>query len=376
MWGHATSAERYLALCDLGQRLRSQRPDLNLFTTVTSAVPDIAPPDGCPVPLRLTSDHPLAVRQFLDHWQPDLCLWTGGNLMPNLICTAGERDLPMILADLGESDLPRRRPAWLADVTRPCLEQFTAVMANSPAAAAQLRRIGLPGERITVTARLRSGASPPACPESVVAATSQDLAGRPVWLAAHVRAEEIDAILSAHRDALRLLHRLVLVVVLAEPQDNDRLRARLAESGLRHADWYQGDRIGEETQVLMSENSGDLGLWYRVAPLSFMASSLSTGAGGCSPFEAAALGSAVLYGPNVRHHTDAYERLAAAGAARAVRDARSLAKAVVQLAAPDQAAAMALAGWQTITESATLTDLLVEMIQDQLDRRERRDAGA
>lgn len=375
VWMHATSPERYLALRDLGARLRVQRPEVNLLITVNASVPVAAAMRSEPAPQPLLSDHPLSVRGFLDHWKPDLCLWTGGDLMPNLICQAAERGTAMLLADLAAEDLPRRA-GWLTDVTRPCLERFDAILTVSVAAAAHLRRLGLPGLRVEAHSRLLMGVSPPSCPDTALNAATQALAGRPLWLAAYLQPEEFAPVLAAHRDALRFHHRLLLVAVPAESEDSGALTEAADAAGLRHADWHSGDPIGEEVQILICDDSADLGLWYRMAPVTFMAGSLTPRSTGHSPFAATALGSAVLYGPNVSAHAAAYARLAQARAARTVRGAESLAQAVAQLSAPDQAAAMALAGWDTITESAALTDHLVDMIQDLLDQKEARDARA
>ncbi|TDK46207.1 3-deoxy-D-manno-octulosonic acid transferase [Antarcticimicrobium luteum] len=375
IWMHATSPERHLALRDLGARLRAQRPEVNLLITVNASVP-VAAPWRDPVPVPVMSDHPLAVRAFLDHWKPDLCLWTGGDLMPNLISLAADRGTVMVLADLEARDLPRRRAGWLTDLTRPCLERFGAILTASDAAATQLRRLGVSGARIEAHSRLLMGVSPPPCPDTALTAAAQALSGRPLWLAAYLQPEEFAPVLAAHRDALRFQHRLLLVAVPAEPGETGALTEAAGAAGLRFADWHGGDPIGEEVQLLICDDSSDLGLWYRMAPITFMAGSLAGGATGHAPFAAAALGSAVLYGPNIADHAEAYARLAQARAARAVQDAETLAQAVVQLSAPDHAAAMALAGWDTITESAAVTDHLIELIQDLLDRKEARDARA
>jgi 3-deoxy-D-manno-octulosonic-acid transferase len=97
---------------------------------------------------------------------------------------------------------------------------------------------------------------------------------------------------------------------------------------------------------------------------------------GQSPLDAAALGSAILHGPGIHAHRDLYERLTAAGAARAIGTEDALSDAVVDLSAPDKAARMALAGWQSVTESAATTDTLMEKVQDLLDQREDSHAGA
>lgn len=376
VWMHATSPERYLALRDLGARLRAQRPDVHLLLTVNASVPVADRTRHEPAPIPLLSDHPVAVRGFLEHWQPDLCLWTGDDLMPNAICQAAERGTVMVLADLAVEDLPRRRTGWLTDLTRPCLERFDTILTVSVPAAAQLRRLGVTGVRIEAHSRLLMGVSPPPCPETALVAATQALAGRPLWLAAYLQPEEIAPILAAHRDALRFQHRLLLVAVPAEPEDTGTLIEAAGAAGLRYADWHSGDAIGEEVQLLICDDTSDLGLWYRMAPVTFMAGSLAGAGGGHSPFSATALGSAVLYGPYVANHAEAYARLEQAKAASPVRDAESLAQAVVQLSAPDHAAAMALAGWDTITESAALTDHLVDMVQDLLDQKEARDARA
>ncbi|SFT99362.1 3-deoxy-D-manno-octulosonic acid transferase [Sedimentitalea nanhaiensis] len=371
VWAHATNRARYSALCDLGMRLRSLQPDLHFLITYDAARFGSAPAplEGCDRLVMLGPDQAGAARAFLDKWQPNLMLWTGSDLMPTLIGVAAARKLPMILLDIGETDLSTRRHKWFFDSTRSCLNRFDAILASSPASAALLHRMGVSAPDIRTTDRLHNSATPPHCSDEELNDVTKDIAGRPVWLAAHLRTDEFEQVLTAHRAALRLLHRLLLVVVTDRDADTDALKQRLATMNLRSIDWDTGDAIDDNTQVVVSRDEDNLGLWYRLAPLTFMAGSLVPGSGGHSPLAAAALGSAVLYGSHVGDHLEAYARLAAAGAARAVRDGDGLAGAVVQLSAPDHAAAMALAGWEVVTEGAHLTDSLVELILEVLENR-------
>lgn len=296
--------------------------------------------------------------------------------MPNLIEATSEEGIPMILLDVSDAEFPTRRRKWMPDVQRATLNRFDVILANSQEAVAAFERIGVAGPRLSVSARLRNSATPPTCADEELSDATRDIASRPVWLAAHLRTEEFDAVLTAHRTALRLVHRLLLIAVTDRSADADALKDRMAGTGLRSIDWDTGGVIEENTQVVISRDDDHLGLWYRVAPLTFLGRSLSPGATGCSPLEAAALGSAVLYGPHVSAHVESYARLAAAGAARNVRDGESLGSAVIQLSAPDHAAAMALAGWEVVTEDAHLTDGLIDLILDFLDLREAHDARA
>lgn len=378
VWAHATTKTRLSALGNLGVRLKNQRPGLSFLLTTDPELLS-APrrlPDGANWTYPLISDHPNSVAEFLAHWQPDVGLWTGGHLMPNLICTAASQDVPMILLDAEEAEFQSRQHRWFRDLTRTNLMCFQSIITNGPAAAKLLVGFGIPEDKITISSRLSDGGAPMPCDDRALSTVTQSLAGQPVWLAAYVQASEIDAVITAHRNAIRFSHRLLLVIILFDPGDSNALKTALSASGLRHCDWQPGNIIEDNIQVAVAQGPRDLGLWYRAAPLTFIASSLTARSGGRGPFEAAALGSAILYGPHVDDHLGAYSRLAAAGAARTVRDAEGLGSAVVQLIAPDHSATMALAGWEVVTESAQLTDALVDQIQDIMDLRKARHARA
>ncbi|MDK3071595.1 glycosyltransferase N-terminal domain-containing protein [Sedimentitalea sp. JM2-8] len=371
LWAHATTRARYSALCDLSLRLRIFRPELQVLISMEANRFDLPPVplDGCDHIAILPSDHPSTAQEFLAHWSPDLCLWAGADLMPNLIGTASDSGIPMLLLDIDDTDFPFRTRRWLPDPTRTGLNCFNAILANSDAAAAKLRRLGVSQPKISVNAPLRASATPPSCSDEELNDVTRDIANRPVWLAAHLRTEEFDTVLAAHRAALRLVHRLLLIVVIDDSADAEDLKTRLADLGLYSVDWDTGDVVEDVTQVVFSRDQDNLGLWFRVAPLTFMGGSLTPHATESNPLEPAALGSAVLYGPHVQTHAESYARLAAAGAARNVRDGDGMGSAVLQLIAPDHAAAMALAGWDVVTEHARMTDILVDTIQDFLDLR-------
>ncbi len=192
-----------------------------------------------------------------------------------------------------------------------------------------------------------------------------------MWLAARLRAAEVNDILRAHRRAVRMAHRLLLIIVPHDEAEAPAIARAVEAEQMRCANWDAGETLDDNTMVLMAEGPEELGMWYRLAPLAFLGGSLVAGHGGHDPMEAAALGTAILYGPNVGGHLAGYTRLVEAGAARIVRDADSLASALTNLTAPDQAAAMAHAGWDVATASAALVDQVVNEICEELDRKER-----
>ena len=83
--------------------------------------------------------------------------------------------------------------------------------------------------------------------------------------------------------------------------------------------------------------------------------------------EPAALGSAILYGPQSGPHGVAYGRLGAARAARMVASAGDLAQALGDLLSPDRAARQAQAAWAVASEGAEVTHRVMTAIRAIMD---------
>ncbi|MFT6674962.1 MAG: 3-deoxy-D-manno-octulosonic-acid transferase [Sulfitobacter sp.] len=375
LWIHAAEPGNVIAIQDLALRLCTARIGLNILITLpegdapTPPLPsrqDIGRIDQITAP----SEHPQAVAAFLDHWKPDACIWAWGALRPNLILEAAARHCPLVLVDADTRGFDGRRDRWLPDLTRHLLALFSAVLARSDTARKRLVQLGRLRDTIDLTSPLLAGGQALPYVETDLSDLSMAMGGRPVWFAANVLPKEVPVVLSAHRKAMRLSHRLLLILHPASAPDGDAVEKLATSRDFNVLRWGDGGVPDETTQVMVADDAADLGLFFRIAPVSFLGSSLIAGEGGCDPFDAAALGSAVLYGPKVRHFMHSYTRLAAAGAARIVNDADALGTAVSRLIAPDQAAAMAHAGWDVISQGAAVTDQVTDLIQDILDTSE------
>ncbi len=376
LWVHVENPDRMRVVDDFCRRLVQLRPGLSLLLTAPPEV-DVSTWGICVAPLvNLPADQAGAARGFLDHWRPDMAIWIGGGLMPNIITRAEERSIPLILVEASVDVKIAPGGRWLPDISRYTLDCFDKILVTSEDTARQVRRIGVPSGKISVSPPLRVSPNPRPWPEDELIETNHTLAGRPVWLAAWVQDKEFISVLSAHRQAMRMLPRLALVLHVADGLEMAPLSRRLSAMDLRCANWDEGQLIEDSTQVILSSDPEDLGLWHRVSPVTFMASSLERGAGGQDPLNSVALGSAVIHGPHVDRHQDTYDRLDKAGATVEIKSATELGDGIVALLAPDRTADMALAGWQVVTEGAPQVDQLTEMVQDGLDQRRAHDARA
>ncbi|MEM1274243.1 MAG: 3-deoxy-D-manno-octulosonic acid transferase [Pseudomonadota bacterium] len=369
IWFHAASVGESIALLELTRRLVEEEPALHVLVTtgtVTSAevmasrLPERAFHQFVPLDARAW------VARFLDHWRPNLAVWTESELWPALIVETDQRDIPMLLVNARMSKSSHDRWRFvLRRMAQALLSRFCAAHVQDGVTAGYLRRLGLPEDRMEVTGALKEGAAALPHDEAERADFVSRLGGRPVWLAASTHPGEEAVVLAAHQKALRNNPRLLLILVPRHPQRGDEVAELLSKGGWSFARRSTEDDIDADTQVYFADTVGEMGLWYRISPISFVGGSLEP-IGGHNPFEPAALGSAILHGPYVTNFVDIYQRLTKAHAARLVSGQDQLAQSVNDLLSPDRAAAMANAAWEVSSAGANVTDLAIDLIFDWL----------
>lgn len=314
------------------------------------------------------------MRAHLAHWRPDLVVLTGDALPAALIHEAVRARVPVhwIGARPPRPGAPTRFPGVVSTL----LQSLAQIATADGRSARALRRLGAPENRIEVTGALHE--EPVILPyvEAEREALAQLARARPIWLAVCLPEEEEAAVIEAHRRALRKAHRLLLIAVPEDPARAGALAAKMEiGQGWTVARRSADEEPEEEMQAYIADTEGELGLWYRLAPITYLGGSLTTGPTR-SPLEAAALGSAIVHGPRTGLHGDALIRLEAAHATRPIARPEALGEAVADLIAPDRAAHLAHNAWEASTAGADVTDRLAAMIQSALPAPRPEDAPA
>ncbi|KAF0675480.1 3-deoxy-D-manno-octulosonic acid transferase [Profundibacterium mesophilum] len=305
-------------------------------------------------------DTPAIAQRFLSHWRPDMAIWVGMDMRPALAGAALDRGVPMGGIDLDLRALPGRfRKGGARQLAR-----FRFLLASTPPPAGLESQLGRAVERV---GRLRPLQAPLRCNEGEREHLAGLLLSRPVWLAAGLRAEELAAVATAHRIASHLSHRLLLIVVPEAPEEGAMLRDRLAAQGWRCALRSADEEPRDDTAIYVADTAGEDGLWYRLAPISFLGGTLSPPAAGRDPGAPAALGSAVLHGPATAAHADSYAALHQGRAAWRVRDGEDLGRVVERLLSPEKVARLAHAAWMVTTDGADAFNRAHELIEAMLD---------
>ncbi len=363
VWMHAPSLDAARTVLQLAQRL----VDDDGISIVLTCPESLSVPEGItlqPPP----PDTPASALAFLVHWKPELAICSDGELRPALLHACHEKGLPILLVDGRAPYIQRDRDGWFPGLMRATLGLFHSVITVDEEAARAFRKAGAPAAQVLNHGRMEEASSALPCSDPERTAFARHLSTRPVWLAACLPEAEEAAVIRAHREVQSHAHRSLLILAPEDPSRSETLAARLdAEEG-----WVVGCRSRDEEpesdmDVYLAAGPEDYGLWYRLAPITFLGGSL-TGQG-ClrNPLEPAALGSAILYGPRAGVFGAMFGRLGAARAARAVGSAGDLADSVGELLSPDRAARLAQAAWAVTSEGAEATAHVIQIIHRLMD---------
>lgn len=125
------------------------------------------------------------------------------------------------------------------------------------------------------------------------------------------------------------------------------------------------------TEVYLADTMGELGLFYRLAPVVFIGKSLA-GQGGQNPLEAARLGCAVIVGPHMDNFAEMTRRMVQGGAAKQVGSEGEL-RLMLDRLLSDRAERSALGsrGHEFATQETVVLERILDRLAPMLDAAER-----
>ncbi|MEW9806601.1 lipid IV(A) 3-deoxy-D-manno-octulosonic acid transferase [Mesorhizobium marinum] len=326
IWAHAASVGETIAIVPLIESILGYGVNVVLTTgTVTSAqVAEERLGDSIIhqfVPLDLKP----AIGRFLNHWQPDLAIIAESEIWPMTIMELGYRRIPQVLVNGRLSE--RSFQSWKkrANIAEALFENLSHVVAQSEVDAERFEALG--ARPVTVSGNLKVDTNPPPVDGRALHAISRQLSLRPTWAAVSTHEGEERMAAEIHL-MLRSRHPgLLTIIVPRHPERAAALADEFAAMGLRSVTRSSGDRIRSDTDILLGDTIGEMGLYLRLTEIAFVGRSL-TAEGGQNPLEPAMLETAVLAGRNVQNFREAYQRLIDGGAAKLVANRDMLAGAV------------------------------------------------
>jgi 3-deoxy-D-manno-octulosonic-acid transferase len=290
-------------------------------------------------------DSPRYVARFLDHWRPSLALFIESDLWPNLILSSAARRLPMVLINGRMSQ--RSFPRWqrVQGTISALLEKFDICLAQSQTDADRFKALG--SHNVIVTGNLKLDVPAPPADANKLDMLMSMTRGRPVVVAASTHPGEEEILTETHRTLAGFFPGLLTVIVPRHPDRGEAIARMIEVRGLHPSLRSREELPTATTDIYVADTMGELGLFYRLAPIVFMGGSLVEH-GGQNPIEAIKLGASVVHGPHVFNFTDVYEALDSAGGARRAETPEALVKQLGQMLADPRAREAVLTASQRV----------------------------
>jgi len=371
IWFHAASVGESIALLGLIENIVEERPLTNiLITTGTTASANLI---NTRLPKKTIHQYvPLDVGKFvcnfLDHWRPNLAVFTESELWPCLIATTHARKVPLILINARISRKSFSKWKWLKGLVSSILSKFDIILCQDENTAKFIRKLSKSKIDPKVVGSLKESAPPLPFSEEDRSVISNQIGSRPIWLAASTHEREELMMAEAHEYARRFSRRLLLIIVPRHPNRGKKICSDLRNLGWQVSLRSDGEKINNYTEIYIADTFGEMGLWYRISSISFLGGSM-TEVGGHNPFEPATLGSAILHGPHVWSAAEAYEELGKVKASLQVKNPEELSQAIVDLLNPDTNASMAKSAWDLSSKEAEASSQALKEIFKVLDHR-------
>lgn len=318
IWLHAASNGELISAQPLIAALFAARPGLRLMVTtntVTARAMALGWGDERITVRAAPLDTRWALARFLAHHHPAALIVVENELWPNRLLGCAARGLPVLAIGARMSARSARR--WRKTGLGPRLMRaVTALSAQDPASEAEFRALGLPARATLPIVNLKTAVRLPEPDVSLGWPRAATL------LAASTHEGEEEIVLDAFARARTTNPSLRLILAPRHPRRGPEIARLIAARGLAFATRSTG--APATAPVLLADTMGEMTNWYAAAGICFIGGTLAP-KGGHTPFEPAAQGCALLHGPSVFNHADAFAALDAARGAIRVEDADSLA---------------------------------------------------
>ena len=315
IWFHAASVGESQLVLEVARRLidQSQGPPAFLFTcqtqTAAAMVRDALAEDERLS--RATTLHQMApvdapgnAKRFVAHWRPDAAIFAEGEIWPNLLLALSQQQTPVALINARMTE--KSILGWMrwARTAERIFGTFSILIAADLQTKTGLEELSK--QEVLNPGNLKSALPSPGVNEDELQTLTDIIGDKDVLLAASTHPGEEALIIDA---AMQMSPRPIIIIAPRHPERGDEVDALLSCTKLAIARRSEDGVVSAETDVLLADTIGEMGLWYRLADAVYLGGGHTPGIGGHNPLEALRLGKPVMTGPSLFNFSDLSKRL-------------------------------------------------------------------
>ncbi len=331
VWLHGVGVGEVMALRGLIEHLARERPELNFLVTSSARSSGDVFAKNMPANTQhqyLPLDLPAPVAAFLDHWKPDLAVWSDQEVWPRMAVNVARRGIAQAYVAARITERSAKAKMKFGAAYGDLYRLLDLRHAQDAGTAAHLA--GLMGDdtAVHVTGSIKAAGAPLVCDPNLLAVFDAIKMERRIWLLASSHPADEAVALAAHRMVCAADPSALLIIA---PRDVTRAEV-IAKAALEHelsAVLRSSDALPDDANsIFIADTYGELGTWYRAAPIALIGGTFDR-IQGHNPWEPAALETAILHGPKVANFAMDFKSLQDADGCLLVPSSNDIAAAIL-----------------------------------------------
>jgi len=351
IWAHVADQSDLDGMVEVVDRLHLEHVPCDL--AITGPL-DVSHPDFDVEPLR---DFDPQARDI------QTLIWMDNAVNTRVLGQSHRSGMPVILANISTNVLEGQPTVWQKPLAQSTLKTAKFALVQSQQDRDYLLSLGVDRRAVQVTGVLQGCGLPPSYDASERQEIVKALTGCQIWFARGVPMAELDLVLDAYDKARRNVRKLVLFLDPMDEADAPTMTAAARARGFSVAERAVEAIPDASTHVFVTDGAFERGLWYSLAVATYLGGTFR-GDTCANPLVSAAVGSALITGPNSPKHHAALARMQAAEAVTIAATEDELGVEVARCVRPETAALYAQAGWTMVANAAEGINRTVDLIKD------------
>lgn len=343
VWVHGASLGELTAARPLLDNILARDPAVGIVVTMNSySARQMVARWGNPrlQPRMAPLDYPVFLKLFLKFWSPIALVVLENELWPSRMSACRSAGIPVLVAGGRLSARATSMWARFPALSRDVAAALTYIAPLDEKAAGRFRDFGVDSGRIGPALLLKSGVALPNPDPTTLSELRKRFDRAQTVLAASTHDGEDALILNAFCVARAKRPDLRLILAPRHPDRAPDILRLISNHSLPCQQRSQPRPIAPDTLILLADTLGEMALWYSLAGTTLVGGTWVE-KGGHTPFEPAQFGSAIVHGPSVHNHAQAFATLDAAGGAVLAPDTAAVAQAILNLADVERRAKVA-----------------------------------
>jgi 3-deoxy-D-manno-octulosonic-acid transferase len=322
IWIHAASvgeSKIALTLTKHLQKIHKKHKILVTTGTVSSSVLIRKNLNGSMMHQLIPLDNYISIWLFFKYWRPDIVIIFLCELWPYLF-HIGSKNFPLLLANARMSDKSYERWKRYNFVLTPVINKFKAILCQS--SKDHSKYASLKASNSIVVGNLKYSASKLPVPPHKLRVLNAQIKRRKVFLAASTHPGDEKFALEVHNLLAKKYPEILTIIAPRHIDRVDEIKKLFEQKKLKVATRSTKDKISDKTNIYIADTMGELGLWFSIADVTFLAGSFKQG--GHNLIEPAYFDTVLTFGPNMSNCQEVAEEFLDVGAAYQIKKAKDL----------------------------------------------------